>query len=103
VAGTQVKFRQSSCLAPMEQSEGNRDLFRLVSDRADMLGIEVVEEFRQGCSDANTVAHEGTPVIDGLGPLGDQDHSHREFILKQSLVERCKLLTSCIRECRSRF
>jgi glutamate carboxypeptidase len=99
IAGTRVEIKRYSYRQPMEQSEGNRALFKLVSGQASILGVNVVEEFRQGCSDANTVAQEGTPVIDGLGPLGDEDHSNREFILKQSLIERCKLLTFCIREC----
>jgi glutamate carboxypeptidase len=84
---------------PMPPSRANKKLFALVAEQARRLGFEVVEEYRQGCSDANIVADEGIPVIDGLGPLGDLDHSDREFILKESLKSRCKLLAHTLLEC----
>ena len=37
-------------------------------------------------------------MLDGLGPLGDQDHSDREYILRASLVERCQLLALSLLE-----
>lgn len=75
----------------MESTEANSALYRVVAGEAHGLGITVQEEFRVGCSDANIVAREGTPVIDGLGPVGDYDHSDREFMIKESLFERTKL------------
>ena len=83
---------------PLEQTRGNRDLFRLVADQAKILGRPLMEEFRQGCSDGNIVADQGAPVLDGLGPLGDQDHSDREFIIKESLVQRSQLLALSLKE-----
>ena len=49
------------------------------------------------------VAEQGKPVLDGLGPLGDQDHSDREFIIKKSLVQRSQLLALLLRRCRQRL
>ncbi len=54
-------------------------LFRMVAEQAHELHDES-EEFRQGVSDANIVATEGVPVLDGLGPIGGLDHSDQEFI-----------------------
>jgi glutamate carboxypeptidase len=78
---------------PMPPTEGNRTLYRVVAAQADFLGIPVAEEHRAGVSDANLIAAEGTAVLDGLGPVGDLDHSDREYILTHTLVERCQLLT----------
>jgi glutamate carboxypeptidase len=87
----------------MVQSEANKKLFALVAEQARRLGFDIVEEYRQGCSDANIVADEGIPVIDGLGPLGDLDHSDKEFIIKDSLKNRCKFLALSIYECSKRL
>jgi len=51
-----------------------------------------------GASDANFVAPLGIPVLDGLGPAGGEYHSEREFIFKDSLSERSKLLAAILRE-----
>ena len=48
--------------------------------------------FRAGASDANTIAEAGTPVIDGLGPIGEHDHSDREYVIRKSLRQRSALL-----------
>lgn len=98
VPGVQAEVLRRSTRSPMPQSEGNKKLFGIVAEQAKSMGFEIREEFRQGCSDANIVAEEGIPVVDGLGPLGDLDHSDREFIVKSSLVSRCKLLTASILE-----
>ena len=92
VAGTHSSAVLQLQTPVMNRNKGIRDLFRLVSRAAKIFGREVEEEFRPGCSDANLVAAQGTPVIDGLGPLGGHDHSDREFIIKKSLLDRAKLL-----------
>jgi glutamate carboxypeptidase len=89
--------------SPMTQSEGNKRLFAIVAEQAKRLGFDIKEEFRQGCSDANIVAEEGLPVVDGLGPRGELDHSDREYIVRSSLKERCKLLTLSIHELAGRY
>ena len=64
------------------------DLFKKIENIAANLGITVKSELRQGVSDANFIAEEGIPVIDGLGPIGAKDHSKDEYILTSSLLER---------------
>ena len=103
VENTAVRFKETSFRRPMERTAGNQDLFRIVAQIGQDMKIPVIESFRHGCSDANIVAHLGIPVLDGLGPQGDQDHSDREFILKDSLFERCELLVHTIRECARRY
>ncbi len=81
---------------PMPASEGNRRLFGVVRDQARLLGYECAQEVRSGVSDANFIAPRGVPVLDGLGPVGDLDHSDREYIVKRSVMERAALLAASL-------
>lgn len=92
--GTSARLTVTSRREPMEQSPANKMLFKAIFDEAQRLGLTVREELRSGVSDANIISGAGTPVIDGLGPIGDCDHSDREYMLGDSLLERT-LLTAC--------
>ena len=76
----------------LEATEQNKALFSVIAGEARRLGISVVEQFRAGASDANTIAEAGTPVVDGLGPVGRYDHSDRECLVRESLFTRSALL-----------
>ncbi len=80
----------------MPQTEANKNLFNKIKTISDELGIPVVPELRQGESDANLIAREGIPVIDGLGPIGAKDHSEDEYIKKTSLRERAVLFANML-------
>lgn len=45
-----------------------------------------------GASDGNNFAAAGLPNLDGLGPIGDQLHSSREFIVIPSIAPRAQVL-----------
>ncbi len=76
---------------PMEQSDTNRILYTIFQEQAKLLSIPLKEELRSGVSDANTIAAASIPVLDGLGPIGDLDHSDKEYMVKESLKQRCQL------------
>ena len=76
----------------MEATANNKALFAVVATEAARLGIPAVEQFRPGASDASTIAATGTPVVDGLGPIGEHDHSDREYCVRESLGKRSALL-----------
>jgi glutamate carboxypeptidase len=59
----------------------------------------VVPEHRQGVSDANIIARAEIPVIDGLGPIGGNDHSPEEYIIKRSLMDRTRLFAHILTRC----
>jgi glutamate carboxypeptidase len=75
----------------MEATEGNKALFAVIAGEARRLEIPVVEQFRAGASDGSTIAAAGTPVVDGLGPIGAHDHSDREYLVRESLFTRSAL------------
>ena len=49
-----------------------------------------------GASDANTTAALGLPTLDGLGPIGGDDHSADEWLDLSSVVPRTTLLAGLI-------
>jgi len=77
----------------MEPVPRNKALFDIFRQVARELSIPIREEIRAGVSDANSLAGLGVPVLDGLGPIGEFDHSDREYMLKDSLMARTRLLT----------
>jgi glutamate carboxypeptidase len=60
------------------------------------LGFAVRDAATGGASDANTTAAEGLPSLDGLGPVGGDDHSRDEWLDVSSIVPRTALLASVI-------
>ncbi len=99
VPGVESRFEIVSERPPMPQTEGNRRLYRLVRQVGKSLGLDIGDEFRSGVSDANLIAGRGIAVVDGLGPVGDFDHSEEEYMIKKSLPERCALLALSLIEC----
>ncbi|MBW2491259.1 MAG: hypothetical protein JRE65_08940, partial [Deltaproteobacteria bacterium] len=81
----------------------NKKLFKAVQETAASIGLSVSEEFRAGVSDANLIAGEHTPVIDGLGPIGAMDHSEDEYMIKASLLQRSILLACSIIDCWEKY
>ena len=76
----------------MTATKQNKALCALIAREAERLGISVSEQFRAGASDANFIAAAGTPVVDGLGPIGGHGHSDREYLVRESLSQRSALL-----------
>lgn len=88
---TRGELEETGGRYPMEQSPGNRRLYGLVEQEAKNLGLACREELRSGVSDANTMSGAGIPVLDGLGPIGDCDHSDKEYMIRKSLPDRSRL------------
>lgn len=94
VAGTAAELRYTGGRPPMEQSGQNTALFEIIRREAERLGQPCAAELRSGVSDANTLAQEDIPVVDGMGPTGNGDHSDREYMVRRSLPART-LLAAC--------
>lgn len=58
-----------------------------------LCSITLPTEKRGGVSDANIVASQGVPTLDGWGPYGDGDHTVHERASKKSFEERIALVT----------
>jgi len=77
---------------PMEKKEGGARLAALAIDVAAQLGFELRDASTGGASDANTTSSAGVPTLDGLGPIGGDDHGPREWLDLTSVVPRISLL-----------
>ena len=60
------------------------------------LGFALRDAATGGASDANTTAALGVPTLDGLGPIGGDDHSVDEWLDVASVVPRTTLLAGLI-------
>jgi len=91
VPNTHSEMAVTSGRPPMPQTRDTLDLYEKIESIAQDLTMPVCSELRQGVSDANIIARQGIPVIDGLGPMGEKDHSEDEYIISSSLWERAIL------------
>ena len=57
----------------------------------------ILTEHRGGVSDANHVASCGVVTLDGFGPFGDGDHTIHERALKDSFIQRIKMVTEILK------
>jgi glutamate carboxypeptidase len=81
---------------PMEKKEGAVRLVQIAKAVAAELGFELRDAATGGASDANTTSAAGTPTIDGLGPVGGDDHAPAEWLDLNSVVPRVALLAGLI-------
>lgn len=76
---------------PSMNPKNNENLYYIVKQMGKSIGLDIEKEIRAGVSDANFIAQNNIPVIDGMGPRGGRDHSTEEFIIKSSIKERILL------------
>jgi glutamate carboxypeptidase len=77
---------------PMEKLERSGRLVDHARAVAERLGFELNDAATGGASDANTTAGIGIPTLDGLGPIGGNDHAPSEYLEIDSIVPRTTLL-----------
>jgi glutamate carboxypeptidase len=81
---------------PMGRSSATERLVDMARTIAGELGFRLDAASTGGGSDANKVAALGTPVLDGLGPIGGDDHSPDEWVDLGSVPDRVALLAGLI-------
>jgi glutamate carboxypeptidase len=91
-----VEVRRESWHRPMEKTPAVAAQVERAIGFARELGFELRDAATGGASDANTIAAAGTPVIDGLGPVGGDDHSPSEWLDVASIVPRTALVAALI-------
>jgi glutamate carboxypeptidase len=81
---------------PLERTPEIVAMFNGASNLAIPLGMELQEASVGGGSDAQFVAAVGTPVLDGLGGVGEGPHAEGEYVFLDSLTQRTALLASLL-------
>lgn len=81
---------------PMEKTAASGELVDAAVEIAAKLGFDLADAETGGGSDANTTAAIGVPSLDGLGPIGGNDHTPLEYIEASSIVPRTALLAGLL-------
>ena len=77
---------------PMVCTPESMKLIQLAQEFASGLGFTLGHELTGGGGDAGYASHCGVPALDGLGPIGGDDHSPREYLRVDSVAPRAALL-----------
>lgn len=96
VDGVSVSVERVAGHPPMEKTDASARLVGLASEIAGTLGFSLRDAATGGASDANTTAALGVPTLDGLGPVGGDDHSVDEWLDLSSVVPRTTLLAGLV-------
>ena len=96
VADTSAALKVTASHPPMEKSPAAGRLVDLAQAIAGELGFAVRDAATGGASDANTTASAGLPTLDGLGPIGGDDHGPAEWLDLASVAPRTSLLAGLV-------
>jgi glutamate carboxypeptidase len=96
VPGVEARVDVEIEYPPMELRPSTERLVELAGQIAGELGFELAGAATGGGSDANVIAAAGTPVLDGLGPVGGDDHGPDEWVDLESTPARVALLAGLI-------
>ncbi|RQD57682.1 MAG: M20 family peptidase [Desulfonatronovibrio sp. MSAO_Bac4] len=96
--GTRAELVMKSSRPPMKTNSKIEEIYHKAFKAAEAAGVPIGKEVRGGVSDANFITALGIPVLDGMGPCGDLDHSDQEYIIKKSMGQRVELLAHCLFE-----
>jgi glutamate carboxypeptidase len=96
VPDTHVTIAETARHQPMERLERSVRLVEHAQAIAGRLGFALADASTGGASDANTTAGLGIPTLDGLGPIGGNDHSPSEYLEVDSIVPRTTLLAGLL-------
>jgi glutamate carboxypeptidase len=96
VPDTSVEIEELYRWWPMEKLERSGRLVQHAQAVAASLGFDVADAATGGASDANTTAGMGVPSLDGLGPIGGNDHAPTEYLEVDSIVPRTTMLAGLL-------
>lgn len=90
--GAQLVVEGGITKPPMERTAATEQLFLHAQEQALLEGFTLTERGVGGTSDGNFAADEGTPTLDGLGPVGDGAHASHEHVVIEAIPGRIAVL-----------
>ena len=96
VDGVKASIEILSERPPLVSNYGNKRLFQMAKTEANKLGRNINERKTGGGGDASFIGSEGIPVIDGLGPEGENSHTKNEFAIIDSFPFKTELASQMI-------
>ena len=96
VPDTATTLTQTPGIAPMQTTEGVRQLFEVVKKTYAEMGLGTpYGKYVGGGSDSAYSVIAGVPTVCAMGVKGGRNHSPEEFAIVDTLFERAKLLALC--------
>lgn len=96
--GSEVSIDGMITRPPMTYTAEIAATIDMIKDEAHKLDIELTDTFAGGASDASFPAAYGVTTIDGLGPIGGEQHSDDEYLEIESLFERTLLFIETLKQ-----
>jgi glutamate carboxypeptidase len=93
--GAKLEVRGGFNRPPMERKTSVA-LYEKARALSKEMGIALGEAFVGGGSDGNLTAALGVPTLDGLGAIGEGEHSPRENVVVRALPERAALVAGLL-------
>ncbi|WP_438315792.1 M20 family metallopeptidase [Sporosarcina sp. FA9] len=94
--GTSLRLEGGIDRPPLVKTDKTIQLLQIIKHVGNAIGIDVTDTATGGASDASFTSVAGVPTIDGLGPIGGDAHTEKEYLEIPSLIERTELLASVI-------
>ncbi|HLS20213.1 MAG TPA: M20 family metallopeptidase [Bacillota bacterium] len=98
VPGTELTLEGGINRPPLELNDRNKELLQIVKEVGSSIGVTIEDVHTGGGSDASFPSALGVATIDGLGPVGGELHNENEYMVIETLTERCNLLAHLIAE-----
>jgi glutamate carboxypeptidase len=94
--GITLRFEDLGGPPPFERSPAIGRLAETAIAIGRSLGHEFGEAVAGGVSDGSWTASRGIPTLDGLGPVGGDDHSPAEYVETASFAPRCGVVAGLV-------
>ena len=96
VPDTTTTLTQTPGIAPMQTTEGVKQLFEVVKKTYAEMGLGTpYGKYVGGGSDSSYSVIAGVPTVCAMGVKGGRNHSPEEFAIVDTLFERAKLMAFC--------
>ena len=96
VSGAQKSLKVTSFRPAWPENEGTGYLLDRIQSVAAALKQNVQKERRTGTADSSWFGSSGVPTLDGLGPIGFDDHTPQERLYLPSLIQRSMLTATLL-------
>ena len=94
VPGVSLRVSGGVGRPPMEADPATMQLWGQFERAAAKMGLGIDAITTGGCSDGNFSSAQGTPTIDGMGPIGANAHRQDEYVDLSSIAPQIQLITS---------